>query len=138
MVKNLINMEPEEIQSKLILLIINAFPGSTFRDEYVMFSITFDLDKASDRFGEYNMLTHNIRICGMSPNPVDNWKTLIHELSHHVDFCNRGYSDHDKPFFDIYEKMLDAAVYLDYFSSAMLATATEGSADHNFLQKTLL
>ncbi len=49
-------------------------------------------------------------------------KTCIHELAHHIDWCLHGCSGHQKPFYEIYTKLIYASLDMgvmtrdDYFS----------------------
>ena len=131
MISNLINMTESEIKSKLIRLIMTAYFGSEFRKEYLNFSIVFRMEHLQTQFGQYDMVKREIEVSNPSPNVVDQWKTLIHECSHHIDCCQRGTSDHGPKFFAIYKKLLWTAMDLDWFSPEYLVLATAASADHN-------
>ena len=53
-------------------------------------------------------------------------KTAIHELAHHVDWCGRGKTGHDKEFYRIYKALLEAAHALGEID---LAAAGSGSTE---------
>lgn len=61
--------------------------------------------------------TSHIRIFHVgSRDYIDILITAIHEVSHHIDLCLRGKSGHDKVFYDIYQKLLWAAINMDIIS----------------------
>lgn len=54
-------------------------------------------------------------------------ETCIHELAHHVDWCHRKTSGHDKQFYQIYEKLLFAAFDMGVINCNTFNPATDAS-----------
>ena len=51
--------------------------------------------------------------------------TMLHELSHHVEYVQRGYTKHDRTFLSIQQRLLCAAFDLRYLEPSKLALAEE-------------
>ena len=131
LVRNIINLSEKEIKQLLTRLVLTAFFGDGFRTDFLQFDIVFRRDQLESRFGQYDLIKHEIEISNPHPDLVNNWKTLIHELSHHIDWCQRGFSNHDENFYRVYKKLLWAAMDLQWFPPELLANATPNSGDHS-------
>lgn len=60
--------------------------------------------------------------------------TILHEVAHHIDFCNRKKTDHGKTFYNELYKLLIAAMELNIISKEDIITRTD-SKDKYRLEK---
>ena len=62
-------------------------------------------------------------------------ETSIHELAHHIDFCQRGDecwgSWHRRPFYDVYRILLNAGLEYGHLRKEAFLTTTRDSRDYN-------
>lgn len=91
--------------------------GVAFKDEdsktvekYKKFFLEISNKKVRSYAGRYTFNTKSILIVGLNRPSKHIVITSIHELSHHIDYCNRETSDHKNEFYAIYEKLIHAAL----------------------------
>lgn len=63
--------------------------------------------------------------------------TTIHELAHHVDFCDRKTTDHQKEFYEVYEKLLFAAMDMGIVSKEKFLLTTKDASDSEKIRKMM-
>lgn len=80
------------------------------RQRYKWFKLRFMPKELKKSNGKYNQSTHVIEVNNASRGVTQLAKTCLHEVSHHIDWCNRRESGHGKPFYAIYEKLIYAAL----------------------------
>ncbi len=104
------------IKKTLDDILENAYPNSQKIGKYKGFYFKI-LDKDVKSYaGQYIPKTKTIEIVGLNRNSKHIVITCIHELAHHVDFCNRGKTDHQKEFYKEYRTLLYAALNMRVFS----------------------
>ena len=91
-------------------LIDYAYRGDPKLPQYKRFYVEYLKKKLKTRNGDYRSDNRHLRIFTEGREDVQIIKTSIHELSHHVDYMQRGKSCHDAAFYGIYEKLLFAAL----------------------------
>ena len=118
------------IKNNLCTIIDKAFEDECIdnKKKYKSFNIYIFPDKECKSVGgTYYYETHIIRIYNFSEGPLAITGTTIHELSHHIDLMKNGKTGHQKPFYDIYKKLLFAAFDLKQVSPFKLRKYTERS-----------
>lgn len=104
------------------------------RDKYKKFYISIIPKESKRCHGLYKPKTKAIEIYNLSRPYNHIILTVLHELSHHIDSCDRGDSNHKKPFYDIFYKLIIAALELKIISKRDIITETD-SKDRDTLQK---
>lgn len=66
--------------------------------------------------GDYCCNTKTIRIFNLSRPTEHVVSTTIHELAHHIDYCENGSSGHNKRFYGILRQLLITAIQCGYIS----------------------
>ena len=69
--------------------------------QYKCFYVEYLRKKQKTRNGDYRGDNHHLRIFTEGREDVQIIKTSIHELSHHVDYMQRGRCCHDAVFYEI-------------------------------------
>lgn len=95
------------------------------RVRYKKFWIELSDKNIKSRAGQYNGKKRTIEITGMDRNEKHIVVTCIHELTHHIDNCNRGHSDHSSEFYAVYRELLYAALNMKIFDVATLQCITD-------------
>lgn len=102
------------IKVKKILedIIDNAYPdvSDISRNKYKRFYLEIIPKELKSKSGTYFLDKKKIEIYNLSHDSKTIVKTCIHELAHHIDFCNRGTSDHQMEFYECYRALLYAAM----------------------------
>ena len=80
------------------------------RERYKWFKLRLVPKELKRRNGQYNLRTHIIEVNNASRGVSQLAKTCLHEVSHHIDWCNRRECGHGKPFYEIYAKLIYAAL----------------------------
>lgn len=82
--------------------------------------------------GRYYFKEHTIEIYNLdTADDINRIKTLIHECSHHIDYCIRNKSDHDDNFYKIYQKLLYSALDLEFVDYDELLNMNINSRDYD-------
>lgn len=115
---------PKEVQASL----------RKFKHYYVQIS-----DKTyRSKHGDYNLRTHRIRLFNITDrDSVLTVATAIHELAHHVDWCLRGRTDHQSPFYEVYRKLLYAGIDMGLFDAKTFLSCIRDASDHNKVRKII-
>lgn len=80
------------------------------RRKYKDFTIKIMDTDMKTKNGDYHPTTKTIRVLNPSHGSERIAKTCLHELSHHIDYVKNGTSNHKQPFYDIYAKLIYAAL----------------------------
>lgn len=80
------------------------------RERYKWFQLDISSKECQHTSGMYHEKTHIIEIYNPSLGAKHLAKCCLHELSHHIDWCQNGRSGHQKPFYDIYTKLIYASL----------------------------
>lgn len=107
-----------KIRNVLLDIIQYTYAGKVdehLYERYRKFYLICDSKQVKTYAGQYDFRDKSITIVGLTRNPKHIVVTTIHELSHHIDYCNRGTSDHSTEFYKEYEKMLHTALNMCVF-----------------------
>ena len=83
------------------------------------------------KHGDYNSHSRHIRVFNLYRQDDAIIATTIHELAHHVDYINRGITDHQKEFYIVFKKLLYGALDMGLFSKELFLLATRDASDSN-------
>ena len=105
-----------EIRIKKLLdsIIDAAYPDLTPQQArlYKGYYISIYPQQMKSKNGDYNGATRTIRIFNPSKGKEGIAKTLLHELSHHIEYIQYGRCGHQENFYAAYEKLIHAALDL--------------------------
>ena len=118
-------------------LIDYAYGDDPNLPRYKKFYVEYLGKKLRTRNGDYRADTRRIRIFTEGREDVQIIKTSLHELSHHIDFMQRGKSRHDAAFYGIYEKLLFAALDMGLFDRDAYRRCLKDSTDDSKVLKML-
>ncbi len=107
------------------------------KDLYKKFYIEVSEQNKKSFHGDYNIKTHHIRIFNTYRDDASIIVTTIHELTHHIDNCNRGTSDHSKEFYTIFEHLLKTGLNMGLFSKEQFFAATADASDSKKVRKMI-
>lgn len=127
------------IQLKNILcdLVDYAYSDNLNLEQYKHFYIKVSNENRNSFHGDYDGKTHRIRIFNTYRDDAAIIATTIHELTHHIDTCNRGRSDHSKEFYDIFEHLLKTALDMSLFNKEQFLAATADASDSGKIRKVI-
>lgn len=80
------------------------------RRKYKDFTLNILDESMRTRGGDYHFATKTIRVVNPEHGNDHIATTCLHELSHHIDYMKNGCSGHQQPFYDIYAKLIYAAL----------------------------
>lgn len=103
------NIEIRKMLQDIVGVAYQAEDANTL-EKYKKFFLEISNKKVRSYAGKYRGDTKCITIVGLNRPSKHIVITSIHELSHHIDYCNRGTSDHKNEFYAIYEKLMHAAL----------------------------
>lgn len=128
-------------QMKRILedIIDVAYPKVTGREKrrYKGFYIKPMQKKYKSKLGDYDPRTRTIRLFDIENRSiVSTVVTSLHELAHHIDWCDRGDECwmrgwHQKPFYDVYRILLYAGLEFGYFRKEDFLSSIRDQRDYN-------
>lgn len=89
-----------------------AFPDKdkTERKKYKDYSLNILVKENTSTSGMYRENSKSIEVYNPSLGSKHLAKCCLHELSHHIDACQHGTSGHQKPFYEIYAKLIYASL----------------------------
>lgn len=85
--------------------------------------------------GDYSPKEHKIRLVNLKRDNEVIICTLLHELSHHIDYINRNTSDHSDKFYAVYKEVLKAALNMGIVTTVQLLSMKRTSSDNNKVKK---
>ncbi len=98
------------------------------RKRYHWFKLYIRTKENSSSSGMYHVTSHIIEIYNPSLGEKHLAKTCLHEVSHHIDWCQNGFTGHKKPFYDAYRRLIYASLNLSILKTADFYD--EWSSDH--------
>lgn len=104
--------------------------GTNCNPQYYKFYVEISDKNYKSKNGHYEHTTHKIVIFNTYRNDEHIIKTTIHELAHHIDFCNRGTTDHHPPFYEEYTKLLYTSLDMRLFNKENFIDSQIDSSDH--------
>lgn len=87
--------------------------------------------------GDYNGVKHYIRVFNLYRDDASIVATTLHELAHHVDYVNRGSTNHGKEFYEVFECLLHTALNMGLFDKEQFLNATRDASDSNKIAKMI-
>lgn len=108
-------------------------PGTIKRYKYIY--ITISNKESKSYHGLYYGGQNKIKIVNTSRNDISCLKTSIHELAHHIDYINRGSTDHSDSFYKAYKDLIKAALEIGLFKKEDILSMQRDSTDHIKLLK---
>lgn len=126
-------------QIKVILndLVNYTYKNSSKLEEYQKFYIELSKKNLMSKHGDYQGKIHRIRIFNLYRADAAIVATTIHELAHHIDYVNRGKSDHGEEFYAEFKKLLYMGLNMGLFSKTEFLNATKDASDSNKIAKII-
>lgn len=126
-------------QIKKILndLIDHTYKDSEKLEDYKRFYVEMSKKDLKSKHGDYCTKTHHIWIFNLYRSNAAITTTTIHELAHHIDFMNRGKTDHGLEFYTEYKKLLYRGLDMHLFSKEEFLSATRDASDSNKVAKMI-
>lgn len=131
-------MSSEYLVKQTLIKIIENAKFDCERENYKWFKLNFLNDDRKSFAGDYDMRTHIIRVFVPKTSAKTNANlicTTLHEVSHHIDWCNRHTSDHSDAFYEIFQKLLYSALDLNVVSVSDIKNMPRLTTDHNKILK---
>lgn len=85
--------------------------------------------------GNYSAKEKKIRLVNLKRDNEVIICTLLHELSHHIDYINRNTTDHSDKFYAVYKEILKAALNMGIVTTQKLLSMKRDSSDNNKVKK---
>lgn len=86
------------------------------RNRFHWFKLMIKKVEKETSSGMYHYSTHIIEVYNPSLGTRHLAKCCLHELSHHIDYCINGISGHKKPFYEVYRRLIYAALDMKILS----------------------
>lgn len=99
-------------------------------NQYTKFYLKLESKTVRTFLGKYVYKDRSIHLYNVkTESNVSSLVTLIHELAHHIDYCNRNYSNHDEQFYKIHLDLLKTAfdMHVIDYTEFMLHQSTAGN-----------
>lgn len=113
----------------------------TYKDDcknsYFKFYIELSEKDFKTKHGLYKMKEKRIIIYNTYRDDEAILCTTVHELAHHIDFCNRGTSDHKESFYKVYEELLFTAMNMGIIHKDKFLQTTKDASDSNKIRKIM-
>lgn len=106
-----------------------AYPDNDKLERYQRFFVQFINKDLKSKHGDYHPTEKTIRVFNLYRNDSTILKTSIHELAHHVDFINRGKTDHSIFFYEVYKDLLYAALNMQLLTAEEILKDNVDSGD---------
>lgn len=106
-------------------------------EKYLKFYIELSPKDSKSMHGFYRYKDRHIVIYNTYRDDEAILCTTVHELAHHVDFCNRGKSDHQKEFYEVYEKLLFTAMDMGIIHKEKFLLTNKDASDSNKIRKMM-
>lgn len=104
-----------KIRNTLIDIIEHTYKDSEKLADYKKFYIQCLPKKIKSYAGLYKAKERTIEIVGLERDVKHIVVTTLHELTHHIDYCNRNTSDHSQVFYQEFEKLIHTALNMKIF-----------------------
>lgn len=108
------------------------------RKRYKWFKLEISNEFKKNSSGEYKTDEHKI-IVYQTDNHINANEvcTILHELAHHCDLCNRGTINHQKEFYEMYRKLIYSALDLKKITKEEMVEMNYSNSDYRKVQKIL-
>lgn len=126
-----------EIKNILCDIIDNCYNGCEMIDRYKKFYVEYVDKTLKTRHGDYCMNNHHIRIFNLYRSNSKIVATTIHELAHHIDYCNRGTTGHGKDFYAVFQQLLYTALDMGIFDSDEFMDSIMDASDSGKIRRMI-
>lgn len=127
-----------DLKKKLDKIIDYAYKDDPKKEKYKWFKLNVLTRKMKSKSGDYNIRTHAIRIVDtLDTKEGNNISTLLHEVSHHIDWVMHGKTGHKKDFYEVFATLIYAALDLNFVDCYDLRNMDFRNSDYNKVQKIL-
>lgn len=99
-----------EIKKVLNDVCYYAYTDDAKLQNYQRFCINFSKKESKSYHGRYMPYTKTIEICNFTRGSQKLVIVALHELAHHIDYCQRGITDHQKSFYSVYRRLIHTAL----------------------------
>ena len=113
----------------------DASPG--MRARYKHFKLYIESDTRKSINGKYMYEDSSIHVYNVYRDARVIAITCLHELAHHIDRMKRGESDHQKPFYEEYTKLIHAALSMKLLKQNEDILQAANSTDRKKVQKII-
>lgn len=114
-----------------------AYKGSDKLEKYKKFYVEVSDKTLKSKHGDYNGKDKHIRIFNVQRDDTAIIVTTIHELAHHIDWVNRGFSDHSEAFYEVYRTLLFTALDMKLFNKYKFESTMKDASDSNKVSKII-
>lgn len=118
-------------------VVANTYPDSPKLPEYQRFYVEMIKENRNSFHGDYHWEIHHIRIFNLYRDDNAIVATTIHELAHHVDYMNRGETDHGKEFYAVFRELLFTGLNMGIFTKDGFLVANKDASDSRKIAKML-
>lgn len=127
------------IQVKKILndIVEVAYAGNPKLEQYKRFYVEISKKNLKSKHGHYIASQHKIVIFNTYRDDEAIICTTIHELAHHVDYINRGHTDHQGPFYKVYAELIYSALDMGVISETKFRETEKDASDSNKIRKIM-
>ena len=118
-------------------LVEETYKGNRRLRNYKSFYVSVLNKKMKSKHGDYDPITHYIRVYNLYRPDSAIIATTIHELAHHIDYMTRDVTDHSRAFYDTYRELLYTALDMGLFTKEDYLNATADASDSNKIRKMI-
>ena len=126
-----------EVKKILCDIIDNCYDECEMLDRYKRFYVEYIDKNLKTKHGDYNMKNHHIHIYNLFRSNSKIVATTIHELAHHIDYCNRGTTGHGKDFYIVFQQLLYTALDMGIFNQDEFLDSIMDATDSGKIRKML-
>lgn len=132
------NKQELKLKNKLDLIIKTAYKDHPRLKQMLFYRLEILPKTTRTSLGLYRFLERKIEVnLGNTPDNANILMTLIHELSHHIEYILTGQSGHKKSFYDIHRALLYTALDLKLLSLNECLRMDRASRNYNKIIKIL-
>lgn len=114
----------------------HAYTSDLNIQNYLRFFVAFSKKESRSYHGRYFFKTKTIELCNFTRGSNSIVITALHELAHHIDYCQRGTTDHKMQFYAIYKHLVHTALDMKIISKSEILNIDD-SSDSKKIKKFL-
>jgi predicted SprT family Zn-dependent metalloprotease len=119
---------------KLIKSILYEIAEKTYNKKPRNFDLKIVLEERKSFHGQYWSDKKRIEIFNLSRPTEYVISTTIHELAHHIEYCEHGNLQHNKEFYKVFKELLETAIKIGYIDYDYIRNKTD-SVDIKQMEK---
>ncbi|MBQ7818462.1 MAG: hypothetical protein IJ341_02075 [Bacteroidales bacterium] len=131
------NVEIKKILNDIVIYTYKGKVSDKKLKDFLSFYIVLDNRVLRSKHGHYRGRTFTISIFNLYRSETQIVVTSIHELAHHIDYMIRGTTDHQKPFYDVYSKVLYTGLNMGLFTKSDVLEMREDSSSSRKVKNIL-